>query len=113
MEFNEYQQKSRKTAVYPDAGDNFVYPALGLLGESGEIADKLKKLMRDKGVSTPSQMTDEQREELKKELGDVLWYIAQLSTELGLELEEVAGKNIHKLYSRMDRGVLSGSGDNR
>lgn len=109
MDFKEYQEKSRKTAIYPNLGNNFVYPTLGLAGESGEIADKIKKVFRD-GDGT---ITEEKKQELKKELGDVLWYISQLSTELGLELNEVAEFNIEKLYSRMERGKLQGDGDNR
>lgn len=109
MNFEEYQKKSRKTALYPNIGENFVYPVLGLTGEAGEVAEKIKKVIRDKnGV-----MDDESREMIKKELGDVLWYVAQLATELNLSLDEVAEKNIKKLYSRLERGVLHGSGDNR
>lgn len=113
MDCNDYQSKSRKTATYPDVGNNFVYPALGLAGEAGEVADKVKKLIRDHGVFTPDQVADEQRTELKKELGDVLWYVTQLATEFGFTLSEVAEENIEKLYSRQDRDVLSGDGDNR
>lgn len=109
MDFKEYQKKSRKTALYPNLGDNIIYPTLGLSGESGEVAEKVKKLIRDKdGV-----IDDEFKDEIEKELGDVLWYISQLSTELGLEMDDVAEKNIEKLYSRLDRGVIGGSGDNR
>ncbi len=109
MNFEEYQKQSRKTAVYPNLGDNFIYPTLGLVGESGEIAEKIKKVIRDdKGI-----MSIEKKEDLKKELGDVLWYLAQLSTELNLNLNEVAEANIKKLSDRLDRGVLGGSGDNR
>lgn len=109
MDFKEYQKKSRKTALYPDKDNNFVYPTLGLAGESGEVAEKIKKVIRDDGGS----LRPETREELKKELGDILWYVAQLSTELGLSMDEVAEKNIEKLYSRLERGKLKGSGDNR
>jgi NTP pyrophosphatase (non-canonical NTP hydrolase) len=109
MNFEEYQTKSRRTALYPNVGENFIYPTLGLVGESGEVAEKIKKVIRDKsGV-----IDDETRETIQKELGDVLWYVAQLATELGLSLGDVAEKNIEKLYSRMDRGKLQGSGDNR
>lgn len=109
MDFKDYQQKSRKTAVYPDAGNNLVYPALGLVGEAGEIANKVKKIYRDDdGV-----LTEERREMLKKELGDVLWYIAQFATETGIDLDDLAESNIKRLYSRMDRGVLHGDGDDR
>jgi NTP pyrophosphatase (non-canonical NTP hydrolase) len=109
MDFKEYQKKSRKTAVYPNAGNNFVYPVLGLTGESGEVADKIKKVIRDKnGI-----ISKETKEELKKELGDVLWYVSQIASELKIPLNDIAEKNIEKLYSRMKRGRLGGSGDNR
>lgn len=108
MTFEEYQKLSRKTAVYPNKY-NIVYPTLGLVGEAGEVAEKIKKILRDK-----DGLIDEiTKEELKKELGDVLWYIAQLSTETGLSLEEVAALNITKLSSRQVRGKLHGNGDNR
>lgn len=109
MNFKEYQEKSRKTAMYPDAGKNWVYPVMGLCGEAGEVADKMKKVMRD----DKNIVSAEKKEEVKKELGDVLWYVAQLATELGLTLDEIAENNIEKLYSRMERGKLQGSGDNR
>jgi NTP pyrophosphatase (non-canonical NTP hydrolase) len=109
MNFKEYQEKSRKTAIYPNADNNFVYPTLGLAGEAGEVAEKIKKVIRDKkGV-----IDNRKKKEIEKELGDVLWYVSQLASELGLSLEEVAKKNIEKLYSRMDRGKLKGDGDNR
>lgn len=109
MEFSKYQKKSRKTAIYPDLGSNFIYPTLGLVGEVGEVAEKVKKVLRG-GQTT---FTPEQKEELKKELGDVLWYLVQLSTELNLDLNDIAETNITKLKSRKDRGVLHASGDNR
>jgi len=109
MNFEEYQEKSRRTALYPNVGENFVYPTLGLAGEAGEVAEKIKKVIRDKnGV-----IDDETREGIKKELGDVLWYVSQISSELGLSLGEVADFNIKKLYDRMERGKLHGEGDNR
>lgn len=109
MTLEEYQKKSRKTAKYPDADSNFIYPTLGLAGEAGEVADKIKKVIRDDG----GQILPEKKKELVGELGDVLWYVSQLATELGLSLDEIAEKNIEKLYSRMERGKLHGSGDNR
>ena len=109
MRFSEYQELSRRTATYPDAGDNIVYPTLGLAGEAGEVAEKVKKLMRDDG----GVMSDERRAALAGELGDVLWYVAQVATEAGLDLEELAQSNLDKLLSRQRRGVLSGSGDSR
>src|SRR5512137_1719808 len=102
MEFNEYQKMARATAIYAGAGKNFIYPVLGLCGEAGEVAEKIKKIIRDgDGV-----VTEEQKRELEKELGDVLWYIANLGVELGLEMDDIAEKNIAKLKSRQDRGVL-------
>ncbi|MBT3412763.1 MAG: nucleoside triphosphate pyrophosphohydrolase family protein [Candidatus Jacksonbacteria bacterium] len=109
MTFEEYQKESRKTALYPDAGSTIVYPTLGLSGEAGEIADKVKKIIRDDA----GNISEEKKEDLKKELGDVLWYVSQLASELGLEFEDIAQTNLDKLFSRMDRGVLGGSGDNR
>ena len=109
MDLNEYQTKSKETAFYPDAGNNYVYPTLGLAGEAGEVADKVKKVLRDKsGI-----FGIEEKKQLKLELGDVLWYLAQLSTELGFDLNDVALENINKLSSRSKRGKISGSGDNR
>jgi NTP pyrophosphatase (non-canonical NTP hydrolase) len=109
MRFSEYQKRSRATAVYPDAGDNIVYPALGLCGEAGETAEKVKKAIRDDGGT----LTEERRAAIAAELGDVLWYAAQLATEAGLELEEIAEANLEKLASRQQRAVLHGSGDDR
>ncbi len=109
MNFQEYQEKSRKTALYPNKDNNFIYPTLGLVGEAGEVAEKIKKLIRDKdGI-----IDDGFRESVQKELGDVLWYLSQLATELGLNLDEIAQKNIEKLYSRLERGVINGDGDDR
>ena len=109
MEFNDYQKQSRKTANYPDAGNNFIYPTLGLTGEAGEVSDKIKKIMRDDNMI----VSDEKRLAIKKELGDVLWYIANLSTELGFNLDDVAQTNLDKLFKRKDEGKLGGSGDDR
>jgi NTP pyrophosphatase (non-canonical NTP hydrolase) len=109
MKFSEYQEKSRVTALYPDKDNNFIYPTLGLVGESGEIAEKIKKVLRDDG----GKLSEDKKIEIGKELGDVLWYISQLATELDMNLDEIAQGNIDKLYSRLDRGVIGGSGDNR
>ncbi len=109
MDFNEYQSAARKTAQYPQMGHNLYYPTLGLAGEAGEVAEKIKKLMRDgDGV-----LTAERREALKKELGDVLWYVAALCSELGLAMDDVAEHNVAKLRDRQDRGAIRGEGDNR
>lgn len=109
MEFSEYQDKAGQTAIYPNRGDNIYYPCLGLAGESGEVCEKIKKIMRD----DDGKVSEEKRELLKKELGDILWYVSALSDELGLKLDEIAEHNIEKLFSRKDRGKLQGSGDNR
>jgi len=108
MEFSEYQHFSRRTASYPrDAW--LTYPALGLAGEAGEVAEHAKKAIRDDG----GMIGDERRAAISKELGDVLWYLTQLASELGLELEDIARENLEKLFSRQRRGMLSGSGDDR
>lgn len=109
MTFKEYQKHSRLTAIYPDVNKNFVYPTLGLAGEAGEVAEKIKKVLRDDG----GVVSEEKKEELQKELGDVLWYISQIASELGLSLEEIALDNLKKLFSRKEREKLGGSGDNR
>jgi NTP pyrophosphatase (non-canonical NTP hydrolase) len=109
VRFSDYQRLSRETAVYPQLGENLVYPALGLCGEAGETAEKVKKAIRDDG----GVLTDERRDALAAELGDVLWYVAQLATEAGLDLESIADANLEKLASRQRRSVLQGSGDRR
>lgn len=109
MDLNHYQTAALETAIYPNQGQNFTYPVLGLLGEAGEVADKLKKVIRDDdGV-----LTDSVRDAVAKELGDVLWYLAVLSYELDYDLNTIAQNNLDKLASRKARGVISGSGDNR
>ena len=104
MKFNDYQALAKTTAIYPENAKVF-YPCLGLAGEVGEVCEKIKKHVRD------GRELD--KEELKKELGDVLWYLSALSSDLGIELEDVAVTNYNKLKSRMERNVISGSGDNR
>ncbi len=108
MELSEYQRLSRRTAEYPRAAW-LAYPALGLAGEAGEVAEHAKKAIRDDG----GEVSEERRASMAKELGDVLWYVSQLASELGLELDEIAQGNLDKLLSRQRRGVLSGSGDER
>jgi NTP pyrophosphatase (non-canonical NTP hydrolase) len=109
MRLSDYQERSRATAVYPGAGDNLLYPTLGLCGEAGEVAEKVKKMVRDDGGA----LSAERRAALSKELGDVLWYVAQVATEADLDLDAIAGDNLEKLLSRQQRGVLSGVGDDR
>ena len=109
MNFTDYQTKSRKTAKYPPIGHPVIYPVLGLANEAGEVAGKIKKIFRDKD----GEIGESERTALKGELGDVLWYLAQVCTELDLSLDEVAEHNIEKLYSRLERGKIGGDGDNR
>lgn len=108
MEINEYQKAALTTAVYPE-DKRIIYPALGMCGEAGEVADKVKKVIRDNN----QQFTDDRKLEIAKEVGDVLWYCATMAHDIGFSLEEVAQMNIEKLASRKQRGKLSGSGDNR
>ena len=108
MDLAEYQRLSRSTARYP-RDQALTYPALGLAGEAGEFADHAKKVIRDDG----GEVTAVRREAMAKELGDVLWYVAQLASELHLDLDEIAQANLDKLLSRQRRGVLSGDGDDR
>lgn len=117
MEINEYQKMALETAVYPKEFKT-IYPALGMNGEAGEVADKVKKVLRDSEVvvrdgSGAIILPDTKREELAKEVGDVLWYVATMAYDLGYTLEEIAVMNYQKLRSRQERHKLSGSGDNR
>jgi NTP pyrophosphatase (non-canonical NTP hydrolase) len=106
---NDYQTAALKTAIYPNQGNNLIYPLLGLVGEAGEVAEKVKKLIRDgDGI-----LTDPDREKIALEVSDTCWYLAVLAYELDFTLEEVMQMNLDKLASRQERGVLSGSGDNR
>lgn len=109
MDLDTYQNESRRTAIYPAIGHPVVYPTLGLANEAGEVAGKIKKIFRDKsGV-----IGDAERAALQAELGDVLWYLAQVATELDLSLNDVAVANLDKLRSRQERGKLGGDGDVR
>lgn len=108
MTINEYQSMALETAVYPQEA-KILYPTLGLTGEAGEVADKVKKVIRDNNCD----FSDEKKLEIAKEIGDVLWYCATLSHDLGFTLEEIAQMNYDKLHSRQLRGKLHGSGDDR
>ena len=109
MDFKTYQKQARLTAQYPNLGSNNIYPTLGLVGEAGEVAEKVKKVIRDKkGI-----FDEESKKGIKKELGDVLWYISNLCNEFNFELEEVALQNLEKLKLRATKGKISGSGDDR
>ena len=109
MDFKTYQKKAMETAQYPNLGSNHIYPTLGLVGEAGEVAEKVKKVIRDKNGIFDS----ESKLSIKKELGDVLWYISNLCNEFNFELEEVALQNLEKLNLRAAKGKISGSGDDR
>jgi len=108
-EFDRYQTESRKTWSLIHTDHPIVYPTLGLVNEAGELAGKVKKIFRDKN----GQISEADREALKQELGDVLWYMAQIATELNLSLAEVADANLEKLFSRLERGKIGGEGDTR
>ena len=109
MQFIEYQREARKTAIYPNLGHNFIYPTLGLCGESGEVAEKIKKVIRD----NEGQISNEVKTKIMNELGDVLWYVANLATELHLNLDIIAQSNIDKLKDRQQRNMIKGDGDVR
>ena len=108
MDFKEYQDKAKTTAIYPEQF-KVNYPILGLSGEAGELANKYKKVLRDdNGV-----LKDEKRQQLVDEIGDCLWYISAIASDLGVDLDKIATGNIEKLFSRKERGQIKGSGDNR
>jgi len=109
MNFETYQINARKTAIYPSLGSNYVYPTLGLVGESGEVAEKVKKVIRDKN----GFFDQETLIGLSKELGDVLWYVSNICSELNLSMEDIAQENLNKLKKRSLEGKIKGSGDNR
>ena len=109
MDFKTYQNEARKTAQYPNLGSNKIYPLLGLVGETGEVAEKVKKVIRDKN----GLFDDEAKDAIKKELGDVLWYLSNLCTEFNFSFEDVAFQNLKKLKLRAAKGKISGSGDDR
>ena len=107
MNFNEYQKIARSTAVYPEEY-KVIYPALGLCGEAGEVAEKIKKTVRG---DTPLDV--DMRMKIAMELGDVLWYVAALADDLGATLDQVANWNVDKLQRRMKWKNIKGDGDNR
>jgi NTP pyrophosphatase (non-canonical NTP hydrolase) len=107
-DFNSYQRSAKGTAIYPDKY-KILYPALGLAGEAGEVANKVKKIVRD----GPENMPEDWREQLASELGDVIWYCAALASDLNISLGQIAGQNLEKLARRQQANTLGGSGDNR
>lgn len=109
MNLNTYQKQARATAIYPDIGRNLWYPTLGLAGEAGEVAEKVKKLYRDHdGVITHTRTL-----EICKELGDTLWYISNVASELNIDLDSIAKMNLTKLTQRAAESKLHGEGDER
>lgn len=116
LDFNEYQEKAHKTADYPSGtigpekhAADYLYPAMGLSEEAGEVSGKFAKAIRDRhGVIDYNRKV-----EIIKELGDVMWFVAELATCLDVKLEDVAQRNLDKLASRKERGVIHGEGDNR
>ena len=103
MTLEDYQDFCKTTAIYP-ANTKLMYPALGLAGEAGEVANKVKKILRDGNFN---------REAIADEVGDCLWYIAALCRDLNVDMKELAKNNLRKLHDRKARGVIQGSGDKR
>ena len=108
MNFSEYQSKAYKTAIYPKEMA-VIYPTLGLAGEAGEVANQVKKRFRDDG----GEVTQERVQDTAHELGDLLWYIAAICTDMGLNMDDIAADNIAMLESRQERGTIHGDGDHR
>lgn len=108
MLFESYQQRAKQFAVFPESGtgsvNELLYLSLGLAGESGEVCEKIKKYYRDGIID---------KQQVKKELGDVLWYLSMLALALGFSMNEIAIENLGKLTRRSENGTLRGSGDNR
>jgi NTP pyrophosphatase (non-canonical NTP hydrolase) len=109
MDLNEYQRGALRTAASHESRNVLFSLVLGLVGESGEIAEKFKKWVRD--LNSDESRID--RTDIAKELGDVLWYVAVLADYLDLSLDDIATANLAKLAGRQHRNVLGGSGDNR
>lgn len=108
INFKEYQTQALSTKIYPN-NMKVVYPLIGLSGEVGELAEKIKKTIRDNN----SVFTDEIKNEIKKEIGDILWYLASIADDLGITLNDAAECNINKILSRYNRNKIHGEGDNR
>ena len=108
MDFNTYQETAVETAIYPDT-HRILYPALGMAGEAGEVANKVKKIIRDGTDNLPEDWKDQ----LASEIGDVLWYCAALANDLNMPLALIAAQNRDKLLERKQKGMIGGSGDSR
>ena len=107
MNFNQYQEQAKITAIYPVVGESYVYPMIGLSGEVGELNEKIKRVFRG------SYSLEEIKPALLLELGDILWYVTMVATEFGFSMDDVASTNLEKLNKRMSEGKINGSGDNR
>ena len=108
LTFNDYQEAARKTAIYPQEL-KILYPVIGLAGETGEVAEKIKKVLRDNnGI-----FSEEKKKEIAKELGDVLWYLSSIATDMGYPLDEIARMNLQKISARKENNHIHGDGDNR
>ncbi|MGC8730279.1 MAG: nucleoside triphosphate pyrophosphohydrolase family protein [Candidatus Micrarchaeia archaeon] len=106
MNLSEYQEKAHSTAIYPSELDGaYFYPAIGLAGEVGELLNKIKKIARDNASLN--------KEDVKLELGDILWYLSELAGSFGISMDNVAEANLEKLARRKSNGTLRGSGDQR
>jgi len=103
-----YQQVAKTTAIYPRE-QAIIYPTLGLTGEAGEVANKVKKIIRDGSNSKDERLVSE----IKSEIGDCLWYIAVLASDFDIKLSDIASSNLEKLANRKKNGTIHGSGDNR
>jgi NTP pyrophosphatase (non-canonical NTP hydrolase) len=112
-ELDEYQDAAVAMAQYPDIGNNILYPMMGLAGEAGEAVDKVKKIWRNRGVTSGKDFTFTEKLELVKELGDLCWYVAAALKELDYSMSECATLNIEKLLDRQARNVIKSQGDNR
>ena len=111
--FDSYESEVSQWAAYPNAGGNLVYPALGLVGEAGEVAEKVKKQWRNKGRMAAAYLSADEKGQLAKEVGDVLWYAAAMARELGFTFAQIAAMNSAKLRDRAARNVIKSEGDNR
>lgn len=110
MNFREYHDAAMVTKTYPQESSLWLtYPTLGLVGEAGEVANKVKKIFRDK----QGQVSEEDKAKIADELGDCLWYVAAICDDLNLDMSAIAENNIAKLRDRKERGVIKGNGDNR
>lgn len=112
LTLNEYQAMALETAIYPEEF-KVIYPALGITGEAGEVSDKIKKLIRDKGYKGGPIESDKDREDIALELGDVLWYVVTSAHDIDFTLEQIAMMNYLKLQKRKEQGKIGGSGDHR